>query len=102
MGPIYSWRMRARVFRWYAQLREIDKLIHHLQRAKKGAPQSRAALSATVPQVLDGLLEYQGELMAGDADVATCEGDYEPESRDASPSLTKKLRMPRSKPYFTS
>lgn len=28
MGPIYSWRMRARVFRWYAQLREIDKLIH--------------------------------------------------------------------------
>jgi TRAP transporter TAXI family solute receptor len=28
MGPIYSWRMRARVFRWYAQLREVDKLIH--------------------------------------------------------------------------
>ncbi|WP_373188050.1 TAXI family TRAP transporter solute-binding subunit [Halopseudomonas sp.] len=28
MGPIYSWRMRARVFRWYAQLRDVDKLIH--------------------------------------------------------------------------
>ena len=47
----------------------IDKLIYHLRRAKKGVPQSRAALSATVLQVLDGLLEYQGELMAGDADV---------------------------------
>ena len=46
-----------------------EKLRSHLGRAKKGAPRSAAALSATVPQVLDGLLEYQGELMAGDADV---------------------------------
>jgi TRAP transporter TAXI family solute receptor len=28
MGPIYSWRMRARVFRWYGQLRDVDRLIH--------------------------------------------------------------------------
>lgn len=28
MGPIYSWRMRARVFRWYGELRDVDRLIH--------------------------------------------------------------------------
>lgn len=28
MGPLYAWRMRARVYRWYAQLRRVDKLIH--------------------------------------------------------------------------
>lgn len=27
MGPLYRWRVRARVFRWYAQLRRIDRLI---------------------------------------------------------------------------
>jgi uncharacterized protein len=27
MGPIYTWRMRARVFRWYEQLRRVDRLI---------------------------------------------------------------------------
>ncbi|WP_304641102.1 TAXI family TRAP transporter solute-binding subunit [Pseudomonas sp.] len=27
MGPIYAWRMRARVFRWYEHLRRIDRLI---------------------------------------------------------------------------
>lgn len=27
MGPIYTWRMRARVFRWYDHLRRVDRLI---------------------------------------------------------------------------
>lgn len=27
MGPIYRWRMRARVYRWYEQLRRVDRLI---------------------------------------------------------------------------
>lgn len=27
MGPIYTWRMRARVFRWYEHLRRVDRLI---------------------------------------------------------------------------
>ena len=27
MGPLYTWRMRARVFKWYDQLRRVDKLI---------------------------------------------------------------------------
>lgn len=31
MGPIYRWRIRARVFRWYGQLRRIDRLILHHQ-----------------------------------------------------------------------
>ncbi|TVP92120.1 MAG: C4-dicarboxylate ABC transporter substrate-binding protein [Pseudomonadaceae bacterium] len=29
MGPLYRWRIRARVFRWYGQLRRIDRLILH-------------------------------------------------------------------------
>lgn len=29
MGPLYAWRMRARVYRWYAHLRRVDKLIHN-------------------------------------------------------------------------
>lgn len=43
-----------------------EKLESHLKRAKKGAPISSAAISATVPQVLDSLLEYQGVAMASD------------------------------------
>ena len=27
MGPIYTWRMRARVFKWYEHLRRVDRLI---------------------------------------------------------------------------
>lgn len=27
MGPIYIWRIRSRVYRWYEQLRRIDRLI---------------------------------------------------------------------------
>lgn len=27
MGPIYIWRIRSRVYRWYEQLRRIDQLI---------------------------------------------------------------------------
>ena len=48
------------------------KLRHHLKRAKKGTPVSSAATSATVPEVLDGLLEYQGAAMADD-DAAAIE-----------------------------
>lgn len=28
MGPLYAWRMRSRVYRWYDHLRRVDKLIH--------------------------------------------------------------------------
>jgi len=28
MGPLYRWRVRARVYRWYEHLRRIDKLIY--------------------------------------------------------------------------
>ncbi|SDT99086.1 TAXI family TRAP transporter solute-binding subunit [Halopseudomonas salegens] len=31
MGPLYRWRIRARVFRWYGQLRRIDRLIQNDQ-----------------------------------------------------------------------
>ena len=27
MGPLYTWRMRARVFKWYEHLRRVDRLI---------------------------------------------------------------------------
>lgn len=29
MGPLYAWRMRSRVYRWYDHLRRVDKLIHN-------------------------------------------------------------------------
>ena len=47
-----------------------EKLIYHLSRAKKGAPQSAAAKTATVPQVLQGLLEYQGAALDNNTDLA--------------------------------
>lgn len=28
MGPLYRWRIRSRVYRWYEQLRRIDRLLH--------------------------------------------------------------------------
>lgn len=28
MGPIYRWRVRARVYRWYEHLRRVDRLIY--------------------------------------------------------------------------
>ena len=28
IGPIYQWRIRARIYRWYKHLREIDRQLH--------------------------------------------------------------------------
>ena len=28
IGPIYQWRIRARIYRWYKHLREIDRKLH--------------------------------------------------------------------------
>ena len=28
VGPIYQWRIRARIYRWYKHLREIDRALH--------------------------------------------------------------------------
>lgn len=28
VGPIYQWRIRARIYRWYKHLRETDKALH--------------------------------------------------------------------------
>ncbi|MBU1330841.1 MAG: C4-dicarboxylate ABC transporter substrate-binding protein [Gammaproteobacteria bacterium] len=28
VGPIYQWRIRARIYRWYKHLREIDRKLH--------------------------------------------------------------------------
>lgn len=28
VGPIYQWRIRARIYRWYKHLREIDQLLY--------------------------------------------------------------------------
>ena len=28
IGPIYQWRIRARIYRWYKHLREIDQLLY--------------------------------------------------------------------------
>lgn len=28
VGPIYQWRIRARIYRWYKHLREIDRRLH--------------------------------------------------------------------------
>jgi hypothetical protein len=28
IGPIYQWRIRARIYRWYKYLREIDQQLH--------------------------------------------------------------------------
>lgn len=35
VGPIYQWRIRARIYRWYKHLREIDRQLH------KGTLQAR-------------------------------------------------------------
>lgn len=50
MGPLYRWRVRARVYRWYEHLRRIDKLIY------TGAIKQRYA------EEIEGLNELESEL----------------------------------------
>lgn len=50
MGPLYRWRVRARVYRWYEHLRRIDKLIH------SGKIRERYA------EEIQGLKDLEGEL----------------------------------------
>lgn len=50
MGPLYAWRMRARVYRWYAHLRRVDKLIH------------RGTIDDVLEQEIAALLALEDEL----------------------------------------
>lgn len=50
MGPLYAWRMRARVYRWYAHLRRVDKLIH------------RGTIDQVLEQEIEALLKLEDEL----------------------------------------
>lgn len=50
MGPLYAWRMRARVYRWYEHLRRVDKLIHN------------GAIHQVLSQEIDGLVTLEDEL----------------------------------------
>ena len=86
-----------------------EKLIHHLKRAKKGDPISSAATAATVPQVLNGLLEYQGFAMTSD-DAATVaaaaqavqvaiedvRAGRQPQRRGRATSACRKTKLPVS------
>jgi len=58
--PIYRWRVRSRIYRWYADLRDIEA---RLDRGESGAPLSAAAqrLEDEVKQV-DTPLSYADEL----------------------------------------
>jgi len=49
--PLYQWRTRRRIFRWYAHLREVD---HHL--ASRASPE-------TIERDLARLLELQDEIL---------------------------------------
>ena len=58
MGPIYSWRMRARVFRWYGQLRDVDRLIH------------KGKIRDTLEEEIDRLHRLQDELTQVDVPLS--------------------------------
>jgi len=46
VGPIYQWRIRARIYRWYKHLREIDRKLH----------------TGTLPDILDREIERLEQL----------------------------------------
>jgi len=61
--PIYTWRVRSKIYRWYAAVREIDSLI------RKGADAADAQLAGERLRSLEGEvasvsvpLSYMGEL----------------------------------------
>ncbi|MEH6387708.1 MAG: TAXI family TRAP transporter solute-binding subunit [Pseudomonas profundi] len=50
MGPIYTWRMRARVFKWYEHLRRVDRLIINGQ------------IKGVIDREIAGLHDLEGDL----------------------------------------
>ncbi|PCC98149.1 TAXI family TRAP transporter solute-binding subunit [Halopseudomonas pelagia] len=65
MGPIYIWRIRSRVYRWYEQLRRIDHLI------VKGEIKDR------LDQEIQGLHELEDELTRVDVPLSYAHELYE-------------------------
>jgi TRAP-type uncharacterized transport system substrate-binding protein len=63
IGPIYQWRIRARIYRWYKHLREIDQLLY-----KGDLPSDIAVEIARLEKLEDELarvevpLSYSSEL----------------------------------------
>jgi len=58
MGPLYAWRMRARVYRWYAHLRRVDKLIHN------------GGIDEVLGREIDALLALEDELTRVDVPLS--------------------------------
>lgn len=58
MGPLYAWRMRARVYRWYAHLRRVDKLIH------------QGAIEQVLEKEIEALLNLEDELTQVDVPLS--------------------------------
>ncbi|PRB82242.1 TAXI family TRAP transporter solute-binding subunit [Pseudomonas sp. MYb185] len=58
MGPLYAWRMRARVYRWYAHLRRVDKLIHN------------GGIHEVLGREIDALLALEDELTRVDVPLS--------------------------------
>lgn len=58
MGPLYTWRMRARVYRWYADLRRVDKLIHN------------GGIKQVLGREIDNLVKLEDELTRVDVPLS--------------------------------
>ncbi|MFA5678830.1 MAG: TAXI family TRAP transporter solute-binding subunit [Pseudomonas sp.] len=58
MGPLYAWRMRARVYRWYAHLRRVDRLIHG------------GTVNQVLEQEISALLKLEDELTQVDVPLS--------------------------------
>lgn len=58
MGPLYAWRMRARVYRWYAHLRRVDRLIH------------RGTIGQVLEREIEALLRLEDELTRVDVPLS--------------------------------
>ena len=63
IGPIYRWRVRARIYRWYKHLREIDQQLHKgtLPSDLSGEIQRLEQLESEMDSI-DVPLSYSGEL----------------------------------------
>jgi hypothetical protein len=61
--PLYAFRIRSRVFRWYAQLREIEERHEKEPQKEKDLLEELAALESRVEKV-NVPLSYADELYA--------------------------------------
>ncbi len=95
MGPIYTWRMRARVFKWYDQLRRVDRLIineelegDRLEQEIEGLHRLEADLSK-----VDVPLSYAHELYSLHLHVRYMIKRLEAMRPDANPSDADELAL---------